>query len=69
MICDITNNGTQTYVKYEDTITLTFLDNMEHSIFEYEDAVQILSNEPWVDISQLDGSPNLEYYKSEGLEI
>lgn len=63
------NNGTKTYVKYEDTMTLTFLDNIEHSIFEYEDAVEILSNEPWVDTSQLDGSPNLEYYKSEGMEI
>ena len=63
------NNGTETYVKYKDTMTLTFLDNIEHSIFEYEDAVEILSNEPWGDTSQLDGTPNLEFYKSEGMEI
>ena len=66
------NAGSLTFVKWIGENPKCINDILEvskYQIYDFEEAVEILSNEPWVDTTQLDGSPNLEYYKSEGMEI
>ena len=40
-----------------------------YSINTLEEAIEILKSDEWVDLSECDGCPCTQYYKSKGMEI
>lgn len=66
------NDEGKTYVKWigeTPPSVQAILDNHPYSINTLEEAIEILKSDEWVDLSECDGCPCTQYYKSEGMEI
>ena len=66
------NAGSLTFVKWigENPECIdNILEVSKYHIYDLEDALEILRTDEWVDLSECDGCPCTEYYKSEGMEI
>ncbi len=45
------------------------IDTYNYPIYTLDEIIEILTSDQWVDLSECDGCPCTEYYKSEGMEI
>ena len=62
------NDRTKTYVKFYEDIPESVRQNCQ-GIYTQEGITKLLKTEEWVDLSECDGCPCIEYYKSQGMEI
>ena len=62
------NEGTMTYVRFTGHLPHS-IQLIHKGLYSHESMLEILTSDQWVDLSECDGCPCTEYYKSEGMEI